>query len=157
MTHEQIETLQEAGFTTKQIEALPDVYRLTSAQIALAVEIGALADEEEVPLDEMVQMPDDEIDYSDIPSGKEGRWVNAVVIPAKKTKRLVSVRLDPDVADYFQIQGKGYSAKINAVLRAYVDSQRAKEIHEAIRSGKMKTKPWAEVRAALKEKGLLDD
>lgn len=42
-------------------------------------------------------------------------------------------------------------------LECLFGAQRAKEGKEAIRSGKMKTKPWEEVKAALKEKGLLDD
>lgn len=48
-------------------------------------------------------------------------------------------------------------AAIQQELEDLRDIQRAKEVKEAIRSGKMKTKPWEEVKAALKEKGLLDD
>jgi uncharacterized protein (DUF4415 family) len=76
-------------------------------------------------LEAIEQIPDNEIDYSDIPPRAEGEWTTFVVIPAKKSKRLVSIRLDPDIADFFQMQGKGYSARINAVLRAYVDAMKA--------------------------------
>jgi uncharacterized protein (DUF4415 family) len=124
LTREQIEALEEAGFTPKQIAALPDkVDQLSSTQIDLAVEIGAIPDYEEIPLNQMVQPSDVEIDFSDIPRRRDRGWQKAVVIPAKKTKRLMSIRLDPDIADYFQMQGKGYSTLINAVLRAYVDAQ----------------------------------
>jgi len=128
LTGEQIETLQEAGLSTKQITALPNVYRLTSSQINLAVEIGAIPSfEGESGYREVGKLSDDEIDFSDIPQFDPDDWKDAVVIPAKKTKRLVSIRLDPDIADFFQMQGKGYSAKINAVLRAYVDAKKAEK------------------------------
>jgi uncharacterized protein (DUF4415 family) len=33
------------------------------------------------------------------------------------TKRLISLRLDPDVIDHFRARGKGWQARINATLR----------------------------------------
>src|SRR3954463_5798829 len=92
LTAEQIETLQEAGLSTKQITALPNVYRLTSSQINLAVEIGAIPSfEGESGYREVGKLSDDEIDFSDIPQFDPDAWKDAVVIPAKKTKRLVSI------------------------------------------------------------------
>ena len=35
------------------------------------------------------------------------------------TKVVTTIRLDPDVLDYFKSMGKGYQTRINAVLRAY--------------------------------------
>jgi uncharacterized protein (DUF4415 family) len=35
-------------------------------------------------------------------------------------KKLLSLRLDSDVVDWFKQQGPGYQARINAVLRAFV-------------------------------------
>lgn len=50
-------------------------------------------------------------------------WKNArVVMPV--TKQLTSIRLDPDVLDWFKRKGKGYQTRINAVLRTYVEAQR---------------------------------
>jgi prevent-host-death family protein len=37
------------------------------------------------------------------------------------------------------------------------DARRADEIREAIRSGKMKTVPWEQLKEELRAKGLLDD
>jgi uncharacterized protein (DUF4415 family) len=37
-------------------------------------------------------------------------------------KRDIHIRLDPDVLDFFQRQGRGYQSRINAALRAYVDA-----------------------------------
>jgi len=33
------------------------------------------------------------------------------------TKKLISLRLDPDVIDHFRAHGKGWQARINATLR----------------------------------------
>lgn len=50
-------------------------------------------------------------------------WARAeLVIP--EPKRMISLRLDPDVLAFFKAQGKGYQTRINAVLRAYMETQR---------------------------------
>jgi uncharacterized protein (DUF4415 family) len=50
-------------------------------------------------------------------------WKNArVVMPAGKTS--VHLRLDSDVVEWFKANGKGHLTRMNAVLRAYVDSQK---------------------------------
>jgi len=38
-------------------------------------------------------------------------------------KQLVSLRIDSDVLSWFKEKGKGYQTMINAVLRAYKESQ----------------------------------
>lgn len=43
--------------------------------------------------------------------------------PAPK-KASVHLRLDQDVLDWFKAQGKGHLTRMNAVLRAYFESQR---------------------------------
>ena len=51
-------------------------------------------------------------------------WDKAVlVIPSPK--KLVSLRIDADVLDFFKGQGKGYQTRMNAVLRAYMQARRA--------------------------------
>ena len=35
-------------------------------------------------------------------------------------KKTVSIRLDPDVLEFFKAGGRGYQTRINAVLRAYM-------------------------------------
>lgn len=39
------------------------------------------------------------------------------------TKVAVSIRLNPDVVDYFKAQGQGWQTRINEVLEEYVVSQ----------------------------------
>ncbi len=46
-------------------------------------------------------------------------WKDAIpVTPGPKT--LLSLRLDPDVVEFFRSGGKGYQTRMNAVLRAYM-------------------------------------
>ncbi|TPP11545.1 BrnA antitoxin family protein [Rhizobium glycinendophyticum] len=50
-------------------------------------------------------------------------WSKAkMVIPDRK--KAISIRLDPDIVDFFQATGKGYQTRINAVLRHFVDEQK---------------------------------
>lgn len=39
-------------------------------------------------------------------------------------KQLVSVRFDTDVLDWFRAEGAGYQTRMNAVLRAFMESER---------------------------------
>lgn len=49
-----------------------------------------------------------------------------LVMPEDRGKVPISIRLDGEVLDYFKAGGRGYQSRINAVLRAYVRSQRGK-------------------------------
>jgi uncharacterized protein (DUF4415 family) len=51
-------------------------------------------------------------------------WPEGVEIGMPKAKERITVRLDTDVLDWFRTQGKGYQTRINAVLKAFVDSQK---------------------------------
>jgi uncharacterized protein (DUF4415 family) len=73
-------------------------------------------------LKEIQNIPDSDIDTSDIPELGEHFWQNAQVVkPIPKTA--ISIRLDNDALDWFKTQGKGYQTLINAVLRSYVNHQ----------------------------------
>jgi uncharacterized protein (DUF4415 family) len=50
-------------------------------------------------------------------------WFRRAKIVLPEPKKAVSIRLDRDVTEWFQRQGKGYQTRINAVLRAYVRAQ----------------------------------
>ncbi len=61
-----------------------------------------------------------DIDFSDIPETDEAFWADAQVeIPSGKTA--ISIRVDNDVLSFFKKQGKGYQARMNAVLKSYVN------------------------------------
>jgi uncharacterized protein (DUF4415 family) len=81
----------------------------------------------ELTAEELAAIPDEDIDFSDIPELTEDFWANATVHWPDQPKQQVTVRLDADLLDWFKSQGKGYQTRINAVLRTYYESQRASE------------------------------
>ena len=46
-------------------------------------------------------------------------WANAA-LPEQSRKKLISLRVDPDVIEFFKAQGPGYQTRMNAVLQAYM-------------------------------------
>jgi uncharacterized protein (DUF4415 family) len=70
-------------------------------------------------LAEIAAMPDDQIDFSDIPELTEKFWKNAVPNPFyKPIKKQVTLRIDADILAWLRQQGKdGYQSRLNAVLR----------------------------------------
>ncbi len=79
----------------------------------------------EEELESLAKMPDEEIDFSDIPAVTD--WSKAVVgrfyRPVKET---VTIRLDADVLDWLKQGGKGYQTRVNKILRAVMEQQRKK-------------------------------
>ncbi|MCB1777135.1 MAG: BrnA antitoxin family protein [Candidatus Competibacteraceae bacterium] len=77
-----------------------------------------LTDAQKAELKALSEMPDSEIDYSDIPPLDDAFWKNAVRNPFyKPTKTSTTVRVDSDVLAWLKSQGKGYQTRINAILR----------------------------------------
>ena len=62
---------------------------------------------------------------------ENGPWTEAqlrsaeLVLPGEGPKVPVSIRLDREVIEFFKRQGPGYQSRINAVLRAFVRTQRS--------------------------------
>jgi uncharacterized protein (DUF4415 family) len=67
-------------------------------------------------------MTDREIDLSEVPELGPDFFSQSIRWPGKKQQ--ITLRLDPDVLDFFRKHGKGYQTTINAVLRKYVESRR---------------------------------
>ena len=57
-----------------------------------------------------------DLDFASVPSDWHAAAEAALPIP----KKLLSLRLDTDVIDWFKQSGPGYQTRINAVLRAFV-------------------------------------
>lgn len=72
----------------------------------------------------VLSMKDEEIGLDDVPELSDGFFTRAIKWPGHK--KLVSLRLDPDVLGFFKSQGKGYQTSMNAVLRAYMESHKRK-------------------------------
>ncbi len=74
-------------------------------------------------------MTDDEIDYSDIPPITEEMFKKAVLrkgfkpIPKKNQE---SLAIDRDIIEFFKSQGRNYQAKINQLLREYMEAHQTK-------------------------------
>ncbi len=77
-------------------------------------------------IEELAALPDEDIDYSDIPETPPEWFRNAKVV-YPQAKRQMTLRLDSGIVDWFKGQGKGYQSRMNAVLRAYVEAQRDAE------------------------------
>lgn len=74
-------------------------------------------------LRELAAIPDDEIDFSDIPELDEA-WFAEAVVWTPPTKKQITLRLDDDIIAFFKESGKGYQTRMNAVLRAFVDAKK---------------------------------
>jgi len=64
-------------------------------------------------------MKDEDIDTSEIPELDDSFWAQAE-IGSPLRKRLISLRLDTDVIEWFKDQGPNYQTRMNQVLRAYM-------------------------------------
>lgn len=51
-------------------------------------------------------------------------WRKAVVIDRRLPKKNITLRIDPEIIDWFKARGKGYQTRMNAVLRAFIELQR---------------------------------
>jgi uncharacterized protein (DUF4415 family) len=89
-----------------------------------------LTDEQRERLRALAEMPDEDIDFSDIPPLTEDFWKNAVRGKFyRPVKKQVTLRIDADVLEWFKAQqggARGYQTKINAALRKVVEGERRK-------------------------------
>jgi len=64
---------------------------------------------------------DEDINYEDSPATTKAFWKDAdVFMPQHKIH--ISLRLDEDILNYFKEEGGGYQSRINAVLKAYINT-----------------------------------
>lgn len=81
--------------------------------------MSKMTDKQRQELRNLDQMPDDDIDTSDIPEVADfsgavrGRFYRPV-------KQQVTLRIDADLLAWFRAQGGKYQTRINAALREYV-------------------------------------
>ena len=79
-----------------------------------------LSAEEQAELDALRNLPDSEIDYSDIPK-HTGDMLDPrmLVHPHYKPRKIaISLRLDEDVVHWLKADGKGYQTRLNRILRS---------------------------------------
>jgi uncharacterized protein (DUF4415 family) len=83
-----------------------------------------LTEEQRARIDALVDVPDDQIDFSDIPATTAEDWVGAERGKFYRAlKHQVTLRLDGDVIEWFKREAageRGYQTRINRALREYV-------------------------------------
>ena len=90
----------------------------------------ALTEQQQAEIAALNAMPDETIDYSDIPPLTEEFWQNAVRNPYyKPTKTATTVRVDTDVLLWLKSKGKGYQARMNAILRTEMLKELERQHH----------------------------
>jgi len=80
----------------------------------------------------LVGLPDEKIDVSDVPLLDMAKWRERGVVGKfyRPIKQPVTLRLDADVLAWLRSQGKGYQTRINELLRsAMVNSARGVSRH----------------------------
>ena len=86
---------------------------------------NSTSDKSQTDWDKLEDMPDDEIDFSDVEEIAPELFAQAIVRRGLKPvpkKEQVTLRVDSDVLRWFRSQGKGYQTKINDLLRAYMNA-----------------------------------
>jgi uncharacterized protein (DUF4415 family) len=68
-------------------------------------------------------MKDRDIDYSDIAALDES-FFRRPLVQLPKPKKPITIRIDPEVLEWFQSRGPRYQTRINAVLKAYVQANK---------------------------------
>ena len=58
---------------------------------------------------------------------KHARAASGPLVRPKENKRPVTLRMDPDVIEWFKAEGRGWQSRMHAVLRSFMEqSQRAR-------------------------------
>lgn len=84
-----------------------------------------VTEEQSAELKALAEMPDEQIDLSDIPEITD--WSGAVVGKFyRPMKEAVTVRLDADVVHWLKRDGKGYQTRLNAILRREMEKSSRK-------------------------------
>ncbi len=68
-------------------------------------------------------LKDEKIDFSDTPELTPEMFARSLVRRGLKPvarKKLLTLRIDSDVVEWYRRQGPGYQTRINALLRAYM-------------------------------------
>ena len=71
----------------------------------------------------LAKMRDEDIDFSDIPPLTEEFFRDAKLF-MPKTKAAITMRVDPEILEWFKRRGPGYQTRMNAVLKATGDHEK---------------------------------
>jgi uncharacterized protein (DUF4415 family) len=71
-------------------------------------------------------LSDTDLDYSDSPKISPEFFVTGKLRKGQRVpvgKEAISIRLDRDILEWLRSRGSGYQSEVNALLRAYMQSQ----------------------------------
>ena len=68
-------------------------------------------------------LKDGGIDYSDIPR-LDDSFFKRPMVQLPQSKKPITIRIDPEVLEWFRAKGTRYQTRINAVLKAYVQGHK---------------------------------
>ena len=81
-------------------------------------DLPPLTEAQKAHLASLAELPDETIDYSDIPPVSEDALKTAVRGRFyRPVKQQITARVDADVVDWLKSYGKGYQSRLNAILR----------------------------------------
>jgi len=83
-----------------------------------------LTEQARARLEAVAAMPDEDIDYSDAPYLPDAVWMKAAA-QLPHPKKQITLRIDAEVLEFFKHTGRGYQSRMNAVLRSYVEANKA--------------------------------
>jgi len=97
-----------------------EVIRLISASMELDAKNPAPPTRKQrAEIAALAELPDADIDYSNIPAKPAGFWADAVRGGLyRPVKRQLTVRIDADVLAWLRSQGTGYHGRLNQILRS---------------------------------------
>ena len=76
--------------------------------------------------EEIAQIRDEDLDFSEIPELDEAFWKEAELVEPDRTEQ-ISLRVKQSVLQWFRSSGKGYQTRMNRVLETYVAAKRETE------------------------------
>ncbi len=91
--------------------------------IRKTIDLDQLPEMSKKALSRLDAIKDKDINYSDIPELNAAFWDNSNIITPEHKKEAISLRVDTDVLKWFKEQGKGYTTRMNAVLRHFYEVQ----------------------------------
>lgn len=87
---------------------------------------SGLSEESRRQLEALAAMPEEDIDFSDIPEVRD--WTGAKRgLFYRPVKQQLTLRVDADVVDWFKRKGSGYQTQMNAALREHVGRELRKK------------------------------
>jgi uncharacterized protein (DUF4415 family) len=63
-------------------------------------------------------------------------WESQVMVGLPPAKQDIHIRLDGDILEWFKAHGRGYQTRINAVLRAFVQTRERVDRKRVVRSAR---------------------